>query len=55
MISALIIGFGLLLAFGASLLVVYARTGEQESLGGVAALLALVIVALGGLARVAGI
>ena len=55
MISALIISFGLALAFGASLLVVYAKTGPQETLGGVVALLALLIAALGGLARVAGI
>lgn len=55
MISILIIGFGLLLAFGASLLVVYSKDGAQESLGGFVVLVALVIVIIGSLARVAGI
>ena len=36
MISILLIGFGVLLAFASSLLVVYAKTGEQESLGSIA-------------------
>lgn len=55
MISALIISFGLALAFGASLLVVYAKDGAQESLGGFVALVAFIIIAAGGLASVAGI
>ena len=55
MISILVIGFGLLLAFGASLLVVYSKTGEQESLGSVIVLVALIIVIIGSLFRVAGI
>jgi hypothetical protein len=54
-ISILIIGFGLLLASGASLLVVYSKDGAQESLGGFVVLVALIIVIIGSLARVAGI
>lgn len=55
MISILIIGFGALIALCASLLVVYAKDGAQESLGGVVALISFIIIALGWLARVYGI
>lgn len=39
----------------ASLLIVYAKTGEQQTLGGVIAMLALILAALGALARISGI
>ncbi len=55
MISALIMILGLALASGAALLVVYANDGAQESLGGVVALVAFIVMALGFLGRVYGI
>ena len=55
MISALIMLFGLALASGGALLVVYAKDGAQESLGGVVALVAFIILAVGFLGRVYGI
>ncbi len=55
MISIFITLFGLVLASGAALLVVYAKDGAQESLGGVIALVAFIVMALGFLGRVYGI
>lgn len=55
MISIIIIVLALMLAFGASLLMVYAKDGAQESLGGVVVLVALIIVSVGWLFRVYGI
>ncbi len=55
MISALIMLFGLALASGAAILVVYAKDGAQESLGGVVGLVSFIIMALGFVARVYGI
>ena len=55
MISALIMLFGAALASGAALLVVYAKDGAQESLGGVIILVSLIVIALGSLGRVYGI
>lgn len=55
MISALVMLFGAALASGATILVVYAKDGAQESLGGFFVLVSMIIIALGGLARVYGI
>jgi hypothetical protein len=54
MISLLIIGIGLLLSCCGAVLVVYSKDGSQETLGGALVLISLIIVAIGGLARVAG-
>lgn len=55
MISALIMLFGLTLASGGALLVVYAKDGAQESLGGFVVLVAVIILGAGGIARFYGI
>lgn len=55
MISILVIGFGLMLAFGSSLLIVYSKDGAQESLGAFVVLVALIIIAFGWLFRIYGI
>lgn len=55
MISALIMLFGATLASGAALLVVYAKDGAQESLGGFVVLVSMIIIAGGGIARAFGI
>lgn len=54
-ISILIIGFAILLSSGAAILVVYSKSGAQESLGGVILLVSMIILTIGFLSRVYGV
>lgn len=55
MLGIIGIGLGIILAVGAAILTVNAKTGEQETLGGAMALIGLIIAAVSFLTRVYGV
>lgn len=54
MISVILFVAAGIVASAASLLIVYAKTGQQQTLGGIIAMLAFLVAMLGALARVSG-